>query len=240
MKKILITTFVLFVIILIVVCAFVIVQANTSKETEKNKEKAYYEIKYLDSKIIYIANLFNNLNDEAYSSYQETKWEYLLKNTETVYQYWSNTILDLNYFSIDKNDLTEFGKILDNFVVSIKNKDKQAGLNNLVQLYNKLLIYIQSLSYNKNDLIIMQAKYHLLVAYSIAENENWTLIFEHILQSDENLLKLINLSNNDRFNKYNIYQAYIVVKELENIINVQDIDVFYLKYKIAMQKLENI
>ena len=46
--------------------------------------------------------------------------------------------------------------------------------------------------------------------------------------------------DNNQYNQYNINQTYIAVKELENIINVRDLDVFYIKYNIAMQKLQNI
>ena len=31
-----------------------------------------------------------------------------------------------------------------------------------------------------------------------------------------------------------------MVKEMENVINIKDMDVFAIKYKIAISKLENI
>lgn len=231
-KKILISIFVFFIVLLLSIS--IIIANNTNNEVSgENKEKIYYEIKYLDNEIIIMSNLINN--NGAYIDWQE-----LQTNTKKIYNYWNSTILDLNTLSLDKNYLTNFGKILDNLTVSIKNKDKQASLDNLVRLYNNLTIYSESLNYDDKYTNILYAKYNLLVAYSIVEKENWTLTYESIVRSTNFLSNVVNSMDNNQYNQYNINQAYIAVKELENIINVRDLDVFYIKYNIAMQKLQNI
>lgn len=231
-KKILISIFVFFIVLLLSIS--IIIANNTNNEvSSENKEKIYYEIKYLDNEIIIMYNLINN--NSAFIDWQE-----LQINTAKLYNYWNSTILDLNTLSLDKNYLTDFGKILDNLTISIKNKDKQGALTNLAQLYKKLTIYAESLDYDVNYTNILYAKYNLLVAYSIVEKGNWTLTYENIVKSTIYLSNVVNSMENNKYNQYNINQAYVAVKEMENLINIKDLDVFYIKYNIAMQKLQNI
>lgn len=231
-KKILILISVFFIVLLLSIS--IIIANNTNNEVSReNKEKIYYEIKYLDNEIIIMSNLINNNGEYV-------DWQKLQINTEKLYNYWNSVILDLNSLSLDKKYLTNFGKILDNLTVSIKNKDKQASLDNLVSLYHNLTIYSESLNYDDKFTNILYTKYNLLVAYSIVEKGNWTLTQESIIKSDTYLSNVVNSMDNSQYNQYNINQAYIAVKELENIINVKDLDVFHIKYNIAMGKLKNI
>lgn len=230
-KKILISIFIFLVVILLSVS--IIIANNTNNNTlDENKEKIYYEIKYLDNEIITMSDLINN--NGVYVDWQE-----LQTSAEKLYNYWNSTILDLNSLSLDKNYLTNFGKLLDNLTVSIKNKDKQASLDNLVSLYHNLTIYSETLNYDDKYTNILYAKYNLLTAYSIVEKGNWTLTQESIIKSDTYLSNVVNSMDNSQYNQYNINQAYIAVKELENIINVKDLDIFHIKYNIAMGKLKN-
>lgn len=231
-KKILISIFAFFIVLLLSISIIIANNANNEVSIE-NKEKIYYEIKYLDNEIITMSNLINN--NDIYVDWQE-----LQIDTEKLYNYWNSTILDLNNLSLDKNHLTDFGKILDHLTLSIKNKDKQASLDNLVRLYNNLTIYSESLNYDDKYTNILYAKYNLLIAYSIVEKGNWTLTQESIIKSDSYLSDVVNSMDNNKYNQYNINQAYVAVKEMENIINVKDLDVFYIKYNIAMGKLQNI
>lgn len=227
-KKILISIFIFLIVILISIS--IILASNTNNNNlEINKEKLYNQIRYFDSEIISMSNSIN-ISD----------WENLKNSIKRLYNYWNSTILDLNNLEIDKNYLTDFGKTLDALAVSIKNQDRQQSLDNIVELYKMVCIYAENLGYDKNYTNILLSKYHLLISYSIVEKGNWTLTHENILKSTNYLSNVLNSMNNNQYNQYNINQAYIAVKELENLINVKDLDVFYIKYNIAMEKLENI
>ena len=239
-KKILISIYIFTIVLLSVISIIITINANDNENSYVDKEKIYYEIKYLDSQIIYMSNALNNLNNNNYFSNANINWEEQQDSLEILYNYWNSVILDLNNLSIDKSYLTDFGKNLDNLSVSIKNKDKQGSFDNLIALYSKLSIYIDVLNYNESITNLFYAKYNLLYAYLIAEKGNWTLTHENILKSDEYLSAVLNSLEENKLNQYNINQAYISIKELENLINIKDLDVFYLKYKIAIQKLQNI
>lgn len=234
MKKVIISIFIFLIILLLSIS---IIIANNTTSSNLNKEKIYYQIKYMDNQIIYMSNL---LSDKNYSLDDYNNWNKLISNVEELYNYWNSTILDLNNLEIDKQYLTDFGKILDNLTVSINSHSEQAILNNLVELYKQLIIYSESLNYDVSYTYILYTKYNLLSAYSIVESGNWTLVHESILKSSNYLSNVVNSIENNKYSQYNINQAYISVKELENIINVKDLDVFYIKFRIAIEKLQNI
>lgn len=235
-KKIIISIFVFLIILLLSIS--IIIANNTADKTnfEIDKEKLYHEIKYFDSQIIYIMSLLNNINntEEFYID-----WNELQKQNENLYNYWNSVILDLNYLDIDKKNLTDFSQKLDELNISIKDNNKETTIQNLMDLYNKLILYCETLN-NESYRLLLDTKYNLLLSYCIAEKENWTLTYEYILKASDNMSNMVKQTSNNEYNQYNINQAYISVKELENIINIKDINVFYMKYKIAMNNIEKI
>lgn len=233
-KKILISIFI-FLIVLLLSISIIIANNASNNISSESKEKMYYQIQYLDNKMIDISNLLGNSTNNIF-----VNWEELQMNIQTIYRYWNSAILDLNTLEIDKNSLTDFGKILDNLSILIKNKDKQGSLENLVKLYEKLLFYSENSNYNSDYTNVLYSKYYLLTAYSIASKGNWTLIHENILEADNYLSKVVNSMQNNQYSQYNVNQAYIAVKEMQNLINVKDLDLFYFKYNTAMEKLKNI
>ena len=181
-------------------------------------------------------NLLNNTrrDDNFYINWQE-----LHVQMRNIYNYWNSSILDFNNLDIEKNYLTDFGKDLDNLIISINNNVREDTVDNLLSLYNKLRIYSESLEF-KNYNQILTTKINLLTAVSIVENGNWTLTHEYILKASESITNVVNSIDNNEYNQYNINLAYIAIKELENLINVKDLEVFYFKYNNAMEKIEKI
>lgn len=235
-KKNIISIFVFLIIFLLIISLILLNNSFKKTNIEIDEEKIYYEIEYFDSQLVYMINLLNNVQqiDNFYIN-----WSELEKNTQILTNYWNSVILDFNYLDIDKNYLTSFGKNLDTLYISIKNKDKDNTLNNIITLYNDLIIYSETLNNYYNN-TILNIKYNLLIAYSIVEKNNWTLTNEYIIKASENMVNMLNSIESNQYNQYNINQAYIAIKELENIVNEKNIDLFYLKYNIANQKLEQL
>lgn len=235
-NKIIISIFIFLIILTLSIS--IIISNNTSQEMnfKIDSEKIYYEIKYLDSQIMNMINLLNNIEQDA-NLYID--WYKLEEQSQMLRSYWNSAILDLNYLEIDKTFLTDFGKNLDELSVTIKNKDKNNTLNNLLVLYEKIIIYSENINYYSYNTILI-IKYNLLKAYSIVDSGNWTLVHEYILKSSENMSNLVNSIETNKYNKYNINQAYVSVKEMENLINVKDISIFYFKYSIAMDRIKKI
>ena len=235
-KKIIISIFVFFIILLLSIS--IIIAKNSSNKTniETDTEKIYYEIKYMDSQLIYMLHLLNNIDTDI-NFY--INWEELNNQTQSLYGYWNSVILDFNYLDIDKNTLTKFGQDLDQLSIAISNEDKDTVANKLLELYQNLIIYSQILNDNKYK-ILLTTKYNLLNSLVIAEKENWTLTYEYIQTASNNISNLVNQMDNNKYIQHNINQAYISMKELENIINSKDLKIFYFKYKMVMNNIEKI
>ena len=220
----------IFICFIIFVLSLYTVKANNKTNNEVNEEKIYYEIKYWDSKFISILNQLYNTNDNI-------NWKELDGELSLLYNYWNSVILDLNYLDIDKRQLTNFGKNLDELSIAIKYMNKKSILNSLIKLYYKLIVYSETLNFNNYTQVLL-TKYNLLLSIYMAYNNNWTLSHEYIIEASKSIDYLLKYDDNK--NQYNINQAYVAVKEMENIINIKDIDVFHIKCKIALDKLENL
>ena len=235
-KKNIISIFVFLIILLLSIS--IIIAKNSSNKTniETDTEKLYYEIKYIDSQLILMLHSLNNieLNEDFYIN-----WEELSKQTQSLYRYWNSVILDLNYLDIDKNNLTKFGQDLDQLSIAINNEDKDMTVNKLLELYQKLISYSQTIKNNKYNILLI-TKYNLLNSLAIVEKENWTLTYEYIQTASNNISNLVNQMDNNQYIQHNINQAYISMKELENIINSKDLKIFYFKYKMVMNNIEKI
>lgn len=225
--------FIFFIIVIIALILILIGKNNNKDKYEIDDEKIYYEINYLDNELVEISNLLN-------SSSLNIKWNDLSNKVNILYNYWNSTILDFNELAIDNTILTNFGKDLDNLNLSINNKDKQSCFANLLELYSKVNIYYEKSSYNQEYIGVINAKYYILKACSIVDTNNWTLVYDNILEADKSLLNTINTINKNEYVQYNLNQAYVSIKELENIINIKNVDIFYLKYNIVMSKIKNI
>lgn len=224
----------IFFMLVIIILTFILIRKNNNNDKDKiDNEKIYYEIKYIDNELIEISNLLNN-------SSLNIKWNDLNNKVNILYNYWNSAILDFNELAIDNAILTNFGKDLDNLNIAIKNKDKQLCFINLLELYNKVNTYYEKLSYNQEYIGIINAKYYLLNACSIVDTNNWTLVYDNILEADKCLLNTINTVDKNEYIQYNLNQVYVAIKELENIINIKNLDIFYLKYNIVMSKVKNI
>ena len=235
-KKIIISIFVFLIILLLSIS--IIIAKNSSKKTnfEIDIEKVYYEIKYIDSQLVSMLHLLNNIDSNT-NFY--INWEELNNQTQSLYRYWNSVILDFNYLDIDKNTLTKFGQDLDQLSIAISNQDEDIVGNKLIELYQNLTIYSQTLNNDKYNILLV-TKYNLLNSLAIAEKENWTLIYEYIQTASNNISNLVNQMDNNKYIQHNINQAYISIKELENIINSKDLKVYYFKYKMVMNNIEKI
>ena len=230
MKKIITSVFIFFIILVLSISIILAKDVTNNSNLKIDTEKIYYEIKYYDSKIIYIANLLNN---------NQIEWKKIEQETYSLYNYWNSVILDLSNLDINRTDLTSFGKKLDELALSVKYNNKKEAFNMLLQLYNQLIIYVPAINYQNYENILL-TKYNLLTSCSMVELGNWTLAYEYVLNASNKMYTVMNTLNNNEYLQYNVNQSYVAIKEIENLINIKDFDLFYFKYNIAINKLQNI
>ena len=235
-QKIIVSIFIFIIILLLSISIIIANNTNNNLNAKIDKEKIYYEIKYFDNILIEMINSLNNIKLE---SNFEINWNELQNYQNNLYIYWNSAILDLSSLDIDNQSLINFGKDLDKLSVSIKDNNKNTTLIFLIKLYSNIIIYSNALNYNNySDILI--TKYNLLLSYKNAETDNWTLVHENILEASKKMYIIVNWSKINKYEQYNINQAYISIKEMENLISIKDINLYYMKYLTALNRLQNI
>ena len=198
---------------------------DTSTESNSSGNKEETEISKMEEETI-------TKNDK------EPDWETLEGELEMLYSTWPSIILDLNNTEIDKNDILAFSDTLDEAVINVKNKDKALSAMYIAKLYRYLPIFLEK---NSNDDIEKKAeesKSYIINAYAYAETSNFDKMQSEIEKAESILIALVNDAkyiNDDR--KYNINKAYILIEELKNSLRTKDTDIFYSKYKNALEEL---
>lgn len=164
-------------------------------------------------------------------------WESLKIAIEKLYTTWPTVVVDLYKLNIDVNTVQNFSKDLDNLTNSIKAEDKHNTLMYISKLYNYLPIF-GTFAYNNLNNNMISTKANIVNAYALIEEQKWDEMKSYINKAEEEYMKLMN--NSDSKNKYNINKAYIMLKEFQNSIDNQNIEVLYIKYKNLLNELNII
>lgn len=226
LKKILI--FVMFIISILIMMQISTVWANTNKNEDKEL------IEKVNQEIIYLQKI---LEDNLYLIENE-EWEKIDKNVDNLYSYWNTVILDLNELQVKNAYLANFGKKIDELTLAINDKNVTIAKIRISELCHYLYLYVQS--YSENEIFNYQfnVKKNILLIYIISENRNWDLMNQYIIETEESIKSILN--SNEVNQDYHLNRLYISLKELENSIKIQNLDLFYKKYELLKQELSNI
>lgn len=172
------------------------------------------------------------------NSQRITDWKTLKTSIENLSTSWTSIVLDLYKVNVNNNDIIDFEKTLDETIISIKDENKTKSLENLTILYSYLPRYLEA--YSDNEIIsITKTKYNILEAYSIVEKNDWKLTKQKIIDAENNFMSIVNNTEN-KSNQLTINKIYILIKEMQNSIDLKDLDLFYIKYKAVMVEIEFI
>ncbi|MBR2241498.1 MAG: hypothetical protein IJ890_09045 [Clostridia bacterium] len=109
----------------------------------------------------------------------------------------------------------------------------------LINLYELLPEYA-SKSQIENEKLVLETKYRLLLCYKYISLEEW----EKLQQANNDLKmsfsNIINKRDEYKGKKVNIESANTIISEIENVQEIKDKDIFYIKYKNLMQELNII
>lgn len=169
---------------------------------------------------------------------KEANWDTLKTEIEILYSSWSTIILDLYKLNINSADILEFSTLLDSATIFIKAEDKPQSLATLANLYACIPKYIEGYSNDTKKINLQKTKSNLINAYSLVENEDWNEINTQINNAELSFLNVLNSVSTEE--DYDINKSYILLKELQSSIPEKDKDIFYIKYKNLLEKLNNI
>ena len=73
------------------------------------------------------------------------------------------------------------------------------------------------------------------------EEEKWENVSENVDSAIQEFSKIVtNESDRESRNQYTLNKAYVMIKELQNAINLRDKEVFLIKYKNLLEELQNM
>lgn len=168
----------------------------------------------------------------------DVDWLTIKSKTEVMYSTWNTILLDLYAKNISNDEILNFGRDLDNTIILIKSEDKQGSLKALANLYSYLPRFAKKLQIEESTKNILQTKSNILNAYALVEEENWEEIESELNKANDAYVKVANDANFIQSNSQKVGSTYVLIKELKNSINLQDKDVFYIKYKNLMNSIK--
>ena len=197
--------------------------SNTSSDSETKQQKEYTLKRN--------AILTNN---------EEINWDDIKNKIEIVYSSIPTITLDLYKYNINQDDILNFNKEFDNLTVVIKQNNKQDSLIQLSKLYNFMPKFAQSIYDDDLRKTIIETKSNILKAYSKLDTDNWNDISNDIKQASNSYSKLLTNPNIEQSKQYDISKIYVMINELQNAVQVQDKQIFLIKYKNIIEEMNVI
>ena len=170
---------------------------------------------------------------------QQIDWDYIKNTVEILYSTWPTVMIDLHSSNVKNEDVLNFSRTLDELVVNIEKEDKRATLINLATLYGFLPVYLEQFSDDSDKINIAYTKSCVINSYMLIEDDNWAEMQAQIAKASEYFSNVINSVKEDR-QKSSISKTYIAINEMNNIINLKDRKLFYLKYINLMESAMSI
>lgn len=181
-----------------------------------------------------------NPNSIIINRNNEIDWTAIKPEIEKINYIWNNIILDLYNLNVDGTEIINFSKELDNTIIAVKDENKKETLNSLTNLYNQIPKYFKMISSDNSKQNIEQTKANIINAYRNVENDNWTGVNADLGEGIKSFKNVINDIDYSKKREYKINKTYILLEELNNSLDKQDKDVFYINYKSAMESINNL
>ena len=162
-------------------------------------------------------------------------WQTIKNEIELMYSILPTVTLDLYQKNVSQEDILSFNKEVDKLTESVKIEDKQATLSALANLYSYLPKFSRTVSNEKKSLII-ETKSNIFYAYSLLETDDWNKIKEYVQKAINVYSRILNnISDNENNNSVN--KCYILLNELSNAVDIQNKDIFLIKYKNLLEEI---
>lgn len=174
------------------------------------------------------------------SNKEDIDWQRLKYEIESLNEAWTVILLDLYSLNVNNDDVVAFSTDIDSTIISIKNENKQDALTNLAKLYSYIPIYERGISAENNIQNVKQTKSFLINAYSVVEQGNWDEVQTNINECEKTFKNVVNDIEFARKNEYKVNKTYVLIKELQNSLDLQDKEVFYIKYKSLLESVNTL
>lgn len=170
----------------------------------------------------------------------DPNWDTIKNEIERIYSIIPTVTLDLYNIDVNQNDILNFNKELDELTIAIKEEDKTKVLSKLASLYEYLPIYVKNFSEdNKIYNIVLETKSNIFYAYALLDTDDWQGVSNYLskaIESYSSIITDIDLTDKD----YVTNSIYILLNELKNAVDLQDKEIFLIKYKDFLEEIERV
>lgn len=198
---------------------------NNNSNNNNNGEKV--QLKYnLEKSSILLTDL------------KDIDWEYIKRELENIHTIWPNCIIDLYEQNVNDQEILGFSDLLNIITINIKQEQKEESITNLAVLYSYLPRYLEKILDDNRKINLINTKSSILNTYALIETNEWENMKVQLQNAIESFSNIIN--NVEEANEYTenrISKTYILLNELNNSINLQDKELYYIKYKNVMEEL---
>ena len=173
---------------------------------------------------------------------KDINWDIVKSEVENLYTSIPTMTMDLYQLNINKDEILNFNKEIDNLVTVVNEENKESTLQILSVIYDYLPKFLESAK--GEDVIykkVVVTKANIFKGYSKLDSGKWDEISQDIQNGVNTFTEL--LSNPDVINsnnQYSVNKIYIMLNELQNAVNMQDVSVFLIKYRNLIEEIEAI
>lgn len=167
-------------------------------------------------------------------------WGSIKNDMENLYFAWNTAILDLYKLNVSSDDILGFSNSLDVATNYIKNEDKTNALLAIAKLYSYLPKYMNVISDENAKKNVMQTKSYILNGYSLVGQDAWADAQNEISKADEVFRKVTTDVEFTSENSYKVNKTYVLLNELKNSMQMNDTDIFYIKYRNLLEEINEI
>lgn len=197
--------------------------SNASESTNQSEART--------SRLAQVDSLLN-------SNYDDIPWDEISYGVETLYTAWPTISIDMKALNVGESDISSFSTTLDGVAQAVKVQDKNSALINLYNLYTLLPKYLSYFSSDETKLNVYNTKACVLSSYVSANSGNWGEMNTNVTNAINTLSKNMQSEKLNNIEKTALEKSYTLLEELKRGIGVEDKEIFYLKYKLAMEQLE--
>lgn len=209
--------------------------SETESSEESGNNESQEEGSNMGEKEVFTTNM--QMKGTLETDINNVNWSFLKNKIELINNTWIVLVQDLYALNSSETEITAFGNILNETILSINNEDKIKSLERLGNMYSYIPKFLETCSVDNQVKNISETKNAVLSAYIAVSTNNWTKAKEEVENSEEIFSNLIGDTQYFENKENKIAKTDILIKELKNSMQNQDTYLFLLKYTNLMETL---
>lgn len=171
---------------------------------------------------------------------KDINWDSIKSEVENLYTSIPVITIDLYQLNNNEEDILNFNKEFDNLAIVVKNQNKEETLAELSKIYDYFPIFIENATNDEVYKTIVKTKSDIIKSYVILDSNNWVEIGNNIKSAITTYSELLSNSNIEENRQYSINKGYVMLNELQNAFNIEDKEIFLIKYKNLLEEINSI